>query len=89
MAMPIHRVSLNSPGLGPTVMDRLEQSGIASIETLRTRGVHTAVEAMASPGTTRPGSVVGLRCSERSRLPASTARSEAALTAPAPVPALR
>lgn len=41
---------LASPGLGPVVVERLEQSGIASIATLRTLGVDAVVESMCQPG---------------------------------------
>lgn len=41
---------LASPRLGPTVVQRLEQFGIASIETLRTVGVDKVVEALCQQG---------------------------------------
>lgn len=41
---------LSTRGLGPTVVQRLEQSGIVSIDTLRTRGVDSVVAAMCQPG---------------------------------------
>lgn len=41
---------LSSPGLGPIVVERLEQSGIASIDTLRTLGVDVVVASMCQPG---------------------------------------
>jgi hypothetical protein len=41
---------LASPRLGPTVVERLEQFGIASIETLRTLGVDTVVETLCQQG---------------------------------------
>jgi hypothetical protein len=44
---------LSSPGLGPVVVDRLERSGIASIERLRILGVDAVVESMCQPGHNR------------------------------------
>jgi hypothetical protein len=44
---------LASPRLGPTVVQRLEQSGIASIETLRALGVDRVVEALCQQGHNR------------------------------------
>lgn len=41
---------LSSPGLGPVVVERLEQSGIASIATLQALGVDAVVESMCQPG---------------------------------------
>lgn len=41
---------LSSPGLGPIVVERLEQSGIASIAALQTLGVDAVVDAMCQPG---------------------------------------
>lgn len=41
---------LASPGLGPVVVERLEQSGIASIDSLRTLGVDAVVESLCRPG---------------------------------------
>jgi hypothetical protein len=42
---------LRSPGLGPLVVRRLEDSGIASIATLRRMGADVVVLAMCQPGT--------------------------------------
>ena len=44
---------LASPRLGPRVVQRLEQFGIASIETLRTVGVDSVVEALCQQGQDR------------------------------------
>lgn len=48
---PERRHLLTSPGLGPVVVERLEQAGIASIAALRQLGVDTVVGRMCQPGT--------------------------------------
>lgn len=42
---------LRSPGLGPLVVQRLEELGIASMATLRRMGADVVVLAMCQPGT--------------------------------------
>jgi hypothetical protein len=40
---------LSSPGLGPVVVERLERSGIVSIDKLRSMGVDAAVDSICRP----------------------------------------
>jgi len=42
---------LTSPGLGPVVVQRLEDAGVISMASLRRMGVDAVVLAMCQPGT--------------------------------------
>lgn len=50
---PERRFLLMTPGIGPLVVERLEQSGIHSIDTLQSKGIDAVVESICQPGHNR------------------------------------